>query len=186
MKRKIRSLILILAVLLLLAGCTGENETLSITFEGTRETEQGTQILFTAVNSTGYNVSLGWVGSCQIEVTTSEETYYYEPFMMEISRGKSSFDIEVENCEGEIEKIVITELCLLNKGNNNLPGDELHDVVVYDAGKNIDSFADTFGLTSSDFREVLRVIALAWLAVMLVAGIVFIIRHHKKKHRNAA
>jgi len=161
MKKTFRKLMLFMTVILLLVpmltGC-GKNmdETISIEVASYKEIKNGAEIVLSSRNETGHNVSLGWVNSCQVEVTTSEDTYYYEPHMDEFSRGKDTLTIYLRNCEGNLEKVVITELCLLN--NRGLPGKRMHDVVVFDANKDIDGFEDAFGITFSLFNAMFIIV----------------------------
>ena len=195
MKQNFRKAILLILVLLMLVpiftGCSADSsETLSIEVLHIAENANGMQIIFLTRNNTGYNVSLGWVGSCQIEVTTTEDTYYYEPFMSEIHRGRDELSITVPNCTGTVEKIVFTDLRLLDIGGN-LPGRQMRNVVVYDTANGIESFIGTFSFFSSPYAIVSLIIILlptllilaAIAAVVLVVVIVLIVifRIRKKK-----
>lgn len=149
MKNMRRRLVLLVCVVLMLVsvltGCgKNEDETLSIKVEQMERTEEGLELLFTTQNDTGYDVSLGWTGSCDIEVTTTEKTYYYKPFMDEIPRGESQMAYTIPNVEGEVEKVVITELCLLNI-SGCLPGKKIRNAVVFDTDKELEGFVDSFG-----------------------------------------
>lgn len=136
---------------------------LFIRIEDTMQTSIGLRILFTIHNETGYNISFGWVGSCHIEVTTTEGTYYYEPFMLTVSRGTSQVTIDVNGASGEIRKLVITDLRLLNE--NGLPGRSLTDVVVYDISTGVTYFEGSF-----EKKNPVAIIAL--VAVILVAAVI--------------
>ncbi len=121
---------------------TVEEGSLVIKYEDATQSLNGITILFSTVNETGYNVSLGWVNSCQIEVTTTDGMYYYDPFMMEISRGVGELTVEVKGASGAIQKIVITELCLLS--NHGFPDERINNVVVYDLDNNVQFFEGYF------------------------------------------
>ena len=187
MKKNIRKILLLVMVLLMLvpvlAGC-GKNmdESISIEVESVKEVQGGAEIVLATRNETGYAVSLGWVNSCQIEVTTDEDTYYYEPFMSKISRGKGTLTLQVKDYKGDLEKLVITELCLLNE--NGLPGKEMHDVVVFDENENIDGFEDAFGMSLSMF-DVMMIVVPVLMVVIIVLVIVFSIRTHKRNMQAA-
>lgn len=188
-----RLVLLVCAVLMLVSMFTGcrknEDETLSIKVEQMEQTEQGLNILFTAQNDTGYDVSLGWTGSCDIEVTTSEKTYYHKPFMDEIPRGESQMTYTIPNAKGEVEKVVITELCLLNI-SGSLPGKKIRNAVVFDANKGIEGFVDSFGgfalpfdLSSAvPFTAAGIMTALAFLVMLatIIFLIVWTVYTHKK------
>jgi len=190
MKTKFSGLLRIAALLFLmlflLAGCSADpDEYLLIRTESCELTDEGAlEIVLATENKTGYPVSFGWVSSCQIEVTTTEDTYYYEPFMSEIPRGKDTFSFELDECRGEVERIVITELCLLEEGHSNLPGRELHDVVVYDAKKDIDSFQGSFDLLSSyPILGVLKKMLVPAILVALAAFTVwYLLKNRKPKN----
>lgn len=187
MKKTIRRLILLVTVIFLLVpmltGCGKDmDKTVAIELESAEAVKGGMEISMTTKNDTGYNISLGWVGSCQIEVTTDEDTYYYEPFMTKISRGKGTLDILVEDCEGEVEKIVITELCLLDE--NGLPGKKMQDVVVFDESQDIDGFEDAFGVSLSTF-DVMKVLVPVLMVTIVIVVIVIAIRTHKRNMQAA-
>lgn len=183
---RLRFAALFLLLIFLLAGCSADpDEYLLIRTESFELTDEGAlEIVLATENKTGYPVSFGWVSSCQIEVTTTEDTYYYKPFMSEIPQGKDTFSFELDDCRGEVEKIVITELCLLEEGHNNLPGRELHDVVVYDAHKDIDQYQGGFDLmnTYPILGTLKKLIAPAILAALAVFTVLYILRSRKKKH----
>lgn len=185
MKKKIYRLILLVSATLLLltsfAGCsTNNNETLYIGVENIEQGYDGTEITFVTQNNTGYTVSLGWVGSCQIEVTTTEGVYYHKPFMKKFNRGKDTLSIWIDGCEGNVEKIVITELCLLNSGSGNLPGDEKHDVVVYDTNANIEYFEGGFGFFDSTLAVVFVFVVIPIVVIIIAVIVFFVVRTNKR------
>ena len=189
MKQKFRKLILIavIAVLLvsMLAGCgKNEDETISIKLKEVVQTEDGAELILETENDTGNKISLGWAGGCQIEVTTRENEYYYEPFMTQIPRGESTLTVPLKDSEADVrvEKIVITRLCLLN--DRGLPGRELKDVVVYDKEEDIDEFEGAFGFfDSKNAFFIIMMIAVPVLMVIgiIVAVIIMVCVHKKNK-----
>jgi len=190
MKKKFRSLILLaaFAVLLvsMLAGCgKNEDETISIELEDVVQAKDGVEIILEIENDAGNKISLGWAGGCQIEVTTKENEYYYEPFMTEIPQGKSTLTVPLKDSEADvkIEKIVITRLCLLN--DRGLPGRELKDVVVYDKAADIEEFEGAFGFFGSE-ESIFIIMMIAVPSIMVIAivvAVIFIVSAHKKNKK---
>lgn len=115
------------------------DDVLRIQVESIQPTAQGMRIVLYTENETGNVVSMGLWSTCFIEVTTTEDTYYHELFMIEIPRGKGQLSFDVKDAKGEVRKIVITELCLHN--SDGFQASEIHNAVVYDVENSIDGFS---------------------------------------------
>ena len=125
------SLMFILCSLLCLFGCGSDSENI-LRMEVTQITRQEEDIAITVDynNKTGGNVSFGWAGSCEYVVYTDEGEYYYSArFNEEMKRGKGSFTETFEDCEGEVERIVVTDLRKLK--DNGLPSVRVKDAEIY-------------------------------------------------------
>lgn len=185
MKIRLRNLFAFFAVLLILcatlAGCgKKKDETVSIEVKEVVQTADGAEIILSTDNKAGAKISLGWAGSCEILITTSDGDFYYEPRMSEIRRGKGELKLPIEGMTGEIEKLVITELCLLE--NRGLPGAEMKDVVVLDKSAGIDGFEDSFNALTSPFgvAKIMFIAVPVLMAAIVIVGIILIVRTTRK------
>lgn len=97
-------------------------------------------------NDTGSPISFGWVGSCEVLVTTAEGTYSTTPHMLKAGQGNSTLNITVPSCPGEVEKIEITDLRLLS--DDGLPNEQLENIVIYDTAAGITSYSGEFSSLS--------------------------------------
>ena len=130
---RLLSLLFILSSLLCLFGCGSDSENI-LRMEVTQITRQEEDIAITVDynNKTGGNVSFGWAGSCEYVVYTDEGEYYYSArFNEDMKRGKGSFTETFKDCEGEVERIVISDLRKLK--DNGLPGMRIKNAQIYDA-----------------------------------------------------
>ena len=139
------------------------DEPLFIKVENTLQTTRGLLVLLTFHNNTGRRLSLGWV-SCQIEVTTTDGTYYQNVEHTEISQGSSQIQINIIGASGDIRKFVISDLRLL-KESSGLSDKALNDVVVYDISTGVTYFEGSF-----EKKNPVAIIAL--VAVILVAAVI--------------
>lgn len=175
MKIKMLSNIICLIVVLFLAisFCTPKVQAaesdLSIEIIGVEKEESDINAEFVFKNNAGARISFGWVNSCEILVTTTDGMFSYLQSSFDyIPRGDSSCVITFYDCSGDIKKVEITELCLLD--NDGLPGRELHNIVVYDSEKGIESFSGNFSFFSSP-QEVMSVI----FGIVFLAVAVFVV-----------
>ena len=170
MKKNITKIILLALVLVLLlpvlTGCKNSDEAISIRVSSTKAVKDGLEITLESKNNTGYDVSLGWVNSCKIKVTTSDGTYYHAPFMAQFDPGSDSYTFVARGVKGELKQVVITELCLL--GNRGLPSHRLNDAVVFDAQKNTTYFKDSFGFFDIEYIAII-------LIMIVIVGIVIVV-----------
>ncbi len=164
----------------MLTGC-GKNDDalLSIAIESMEETERGLDLILISQNNTGRKVSFGWVSSCEIEVATSEGIYYYTPFMMNIPQGNSTLPLFVKDCKGEVEKVTITDLRLLN--SNGLPGRKLRNTVVYDKEKGINGFEGSFAFPNTLGEKILVIAVSLYITVSIGVVVYYLIPERKKK-----
>lgn len=144
MKKGLILMLLCALVLTLATGCSAKDETLFMEVEDIVATGDNQILTLNIHNDTGSTISYGWVGSCEIKVTTDEGRYVCDaPLRSRIPQGHSTEKIKLTDCPGEVKKIVITELCQLNK--SGLPEKELHNLTVYNSKKGVTSFEESFG-----------------------------------------
>jgi hypothetical protein len=71
-------------------------------------------IVIDVTNTSDNNYSYGWVGSCEVKVTTTEGTFYTSLFGSEkIPKGSSTKKVKI-NAPGEITSIEFSDIRLLN------------------------------------------------------------------------
>lgn len=157
------------------------DEPLFIKVENTLQTTRGLLVLLTFHNNTGRRLSLGW-GSCQIEVTTTDGTYYQSVERTEISQGSSQIQIIIIiGASGDIRKFVISDLRLL-KENSGLSDKVLNDVVVYDISEGIAFFEGSFDNPIAIYA-IIAVIAVA--AVIAPIILIILLRKNRKSVKSS-
>lgn len=152
------------------------DDTVRIEVESIVDDINGKIVTLSFDNNTGEKLRIGWVGS-PIEISTTQGEYSsdFGPDYM-IPRGESEKIVYFVGCQGDVERIWIPEINLLD--SRGLPDSKLEDVVVYDADEDIDFFEDDFSSINLFF-----VIPIAIFAIMFVGVIITIIVIHKKKNK---
>lgn len=174
MNRKTKRIAKICVIVLcaVIIGCIyvsslfGEKD-LYLEYVGTKTRGGTTYVNIDVENNTGSKISLGWVNSCSVFVTTDEGIYEYTPHMKEIGRSDNSLSVPVVGLEGEIKKIKITEHCLLN--DSGLPETKMRDIVVYDAEGYADGFSGNFPFFN--FGKIIKTIAPFFGVILLIIGV---------------
>jgi len=168
------------ALVLTLAACGKDpDKSLELEVEEITQTRDGQQVLLSYENETGGKVSFGWVNSCEILVTVDGKTQSFAPPSGDIARGDGKVTLNLPDCEGEIQKIVITKLCQLD--DRGLPDQEMKDVTVYDRSRNIDSFEDSFN--TMDFQDIMFIVVPVIIVVifaLIVISIIVTVRRNKR------
>ena len=184
--RHIHKLLSLLLIALLLVGAAlpvaAENMEFTISVADISDLGNTKVIRLDIENDTGSKISFGWVGSCEVLVTTTEGTYSMTPHMLTVSQGDSTHELTVPNCPGEVQKIKITDLRLLD--DNGLPEEEVQDIVIYNAATGKTFYSGEFE-ESSKFPPFLWV-GIALFAVVFIGGIVLMIVLIKKQKKGAA
>lgn len=184
--RHIHKLISVLLITLLLVGgalpVAAEDMEFTISVTGITDFANTKTIRLDIDNDTGSKMSFGWVGTCEVLVTTTEGTYSMTPHMLTVAQGNSSHQITVPNCPGEVQKIKITDLRLLS--DDGLPEEELKDIVIYNAATGKTSYSGEFE-ESSKFPPFIWV-GIGLFAVIFIGGIVLMIVLIKKQKKGAA
>lgn len=180
MKKNIAKIILLALILVMLlpvlSGCKSSDETIVIRVSKVQEVKDGLEITLESKNNTGYDVSLGWVNSCKIKVTTSDGTYYHPPFMAQFDPGSDSYTFVARGVKGDLKQLVITELRLL--GDRGLPSHNLKDAVVFDAKKDITYFKDSFGFFDMDY--IVLILIMVAIVIAIIAAIAFAYARNKR------
>lgn len=184
-KRRILSVLLALLVavsLLSTVSYAAEKESITIKVDEIEETEDGATVTLKIQNNTGSNVSFGWVNSCDVLITTDDGEYSCRPPHDRIKRGKSTVEMELDGVEGKIERIELTELCLLS--DDGLPNEEMHDVVIYDKEEGIKSFEGEFSYFSSPQNIIMTIISIVpfvMAGVLVTVGIIVFLNVRKNR-----
>ncbi|MBQ4037020.1 MAG: hypothetical protein IJC84_02725 [Clostridia bacterium] len=184
-KRRILSVLLalLLAVSLLsTVSYAAEEESIIIKVDEIEETEGGATVTLKIQNNTGSRVSFGWVNSCDVLITTDDGDYSCRPPHESIKIGKSTVEMQLEDIEGKIERIELTELCLLS--DDGLPSEEMHDVVIYDKAEGIKSFEGEFAYFSSPQNIIMTIISIVpflMVGIFVVVGIIVFLNVRKNR-----
>ena len=166
MKRFVIVMLLVVFILTLAVGCGEKKNTLQIKVQDILTDGDDVILSLKYKNDTGSTVSYGWVNSCKIKVTTDEgTTSYAAPHMGRIQEGRSTTELRLPNCSPAVEKVVITELCQLD--SRGLPDKEIHNAVIYNDSKDINTFEDNFGFFSSP-RSFFKCIPFAAVGIFLL------------------
>ena len=161
--KRLLTLALLAALILLLVGCSKEkSDPLTLRVEEIADQ----QVILSAENETGNKVSFGWVSDCEILVTVDGRIRSFGPPSGDIPQGDSEVTLRLNGCEGEIQKIVITNLRLLN--DRGLPDLEMKDVTIYDTARGIDSFSDGFE-AKMELQDIM------FIVVPVIMGVIFLI-----------
>ncbi len=120
-------------------------------------------------NDAGNKITFGWVNSCEVLVTTNQGTYSQTMISLSntIKQGNGTIELYIDDCPGTVEKIEITELCLLN--DRGLPDVREHDIVIYDDNEDTDSCNVSFGMNNQQ-AAVLGIFTVFGLSGAIVLG----------------
>lgn len=144
------ALCVLIGAIVFISSMTGEKD-LQIEFDGT-EIKNGTpHIILNIDNNTDSYIKFGWTLRDTVTITTDEGLYSYELPSKEIGRRPCSISIPAEDLEGNIERVEISHVNLLDE--HGLPDREINNLVVYDYADDIDSFAGSFPVIT--FSEIL-------------------------------
>ena len=161
-------------ILTLATGCHTKEETLRMEVESIVAHGDNQILTVNIQNNTGSTISYGWVGSCKFEVTTDQGCFTCDaPFMGQILQGSSLEKIKLTDCPGQVERIVVTELCQLNQ--RGLPDKEIHDLTLYNTQKSITSFEDSFGFFDNPnwFSGIMSKLIPTFIVVVFLGKVVF-------------
>ncbi|MDO4543802.1 MAG: hypothetical protein Q4C01_04535 [Clostridia bacterium] len=167
------------------AETEAEDGTLLIRVTDIVSTDNGKTVFFDADNQTGSYISFGWVNSCSLTIETTEGDFsvLLNSLSDEIPIGKSSHSFTVgNNCRGEVKRIVISDLRLLEDG---LPSERLNDVEIYNAEEGVSETVCKFDANVPDLRPTrskLFVFVPAVVAILIIAVILIIVL---RKNRSA-
>lgn len=92
----------------------------------------GAMINIKVNNKSEYDFSLGWVEPAKVIVDTDKGQYVQSlPPLSKITRGMNdNISVEIQGLEGELEKVTITPVHVLNNGLPT-PGDSGEEIVVF-------------------------------------------------------
>lgn len=119
-------------------------------------------------NRTGHPVSFGWVGSCQLIVTT-DTTIRSKSIMSAYKRipyGNSSDYLTITDCPGTVQKIVLSDLRLLE---DSLPAIKSSNVTIYDLDEQLTNVQVHFiGISQTTIIKILtKIFYIIFFAVII-------------------
>lgn len=178
MKKWMSLALLCLLLVTLTTGCGRKDETLRMEVTSITTQSDDQYVTLNIRNNAGSTVSYGWVNSCRIKVTTDEgEFSCAPPFMGKIYEGQSSDVICLRDCPGTVQRIVVTDLRLLDR--NGLPGKRMRNAVLYDADKGVVALDARFGVLRGLGTATAIAIIIAGIAVLVGSGllVLMVVRH---------
>ncbi len=128
--------IVVLACLLTVPVLAAEDNDFTAYIASVSDSGDGKVITVAYSNNTGGEVSLGWVGTCELRVTTDEGVFsrkatIQEEFMRFV-KGDGQYSFIISPCSGTVQSLELTDLRVLN--DRNLPEYELGSLLLkYDA-----------------------------------------------------
>ena len=173
---------LIIGAIVFISSMTGEKD-LQIEFDGT-EIKNGTpHIILNIDNNTDSYIKFGWSLRDTVTITTDEGLYSYELPSKEIGRRPCCISIPAEDLEGNIERVEISHVNLLD--TQGLPDKKMSNLVVYDYADDIDGFEGNFPIiTLSEIALFLFVtVFVSILAINFITAISSIVRSFSRRPR---
>lgn len=183
-KRTVKICVIVLCAVILgsiaLSAVFGEKD-IYIEYNGMKTRHGTNYIVFDIENNTGKDITFG-ENHNNVIVTTTENAYYLSAPDRKITGTTDRIKIDAEDLEGDVEKIEIVELLLLDKYDST--DAEMHSIVVYDED-GIDSFSGNFSRIQLSYifgalPIILFMSFFVFVFVMVILSIVYMFKNGGK------